>query len=382
MIQSNGQGRIKAVDALRGLALLGILLANIPFAEQEYSRSDRIAGLAVHLLIDKKFITIFSMLFGFGFYMLMKKAEESGKQFCAYFMKRMLVLFLIGCMHAYLLWFGDILRDYALCGMALLLVYKWRAKRILVVGIIFCVVLTGLVFIANGALGLQEYSYDRAIVRELPVTSSYSRYLVINATIDPFVNFIQDSPITLVFCFGNMLLGLWMARVGFFQRYSSFHKQRKWLITGGIVIGLPASYVFWMITTGRLELNISLLWLPFAIIMGLLLQSLCYISAFIQLYQYGSMRKFPRLFAPVGKMALTNYLLQTLFYLFIFFHWTNGLCAYGKLSQSVTYLIGLLLYGIQVAISHWWMARHQEGPLEWCWRKMVRFNSFTKKYPI
>ena len=137
------------------------------------------------------------------------------------------------------------------------------------------------------------------------------------------------------------------------------------------MLGLPASYTFWMITSGRLELDPSLLWLPFAIITGLLLQSLFYISAFIQLFQYASMRKFLGLFAPVGKMALTNYLLQTLFYLLVFFHWTNGLNIYGKLSQPATYAIALLLYGIQVAISHWWLATHQQGPVEWLWRRMV-----------
>jgi len=153
--------RLLVVDALRGLALFGILLANIPFSEASSSiyqlrnmvlgspGTDKILGFAVHLLIDKKFITIFSILFGFGFYIQIKRAEEKGIAFRSYFVKRMILLLVIGCMHAYFFWFGDIIRDYAICGILLLLVYKWPVKRILITALIFSVFFTALVFILN-----------------------------------------------------------------------------------------------------------------------------------------------------------------------------------------------------------------------------------------
>ena len=189
------QDRLAVVDSLRGLALLGILLANIPFQAENsnnvYGSSqhlvasqylDSLLQTLVSLLIDKKFITIFSILFGFGFYIQVKRAEEKGINFKWYYLRRMFVLFIIGCIHAYFFWFGDIIRDYAICGMLLLLIYKWRAKKILITGIIFTVFITGLIFILNGALGVPNYRYDTAIIDEHPITGSYWRYLQINAT--------------------------------------------------------------------------------------------------------------------------------------------------------------------------------------------------------
>ena len=362
------QERIEMVDALRGLALLGILLANTPYTENPGSAADTTLNFLFHLLIEKKFITIFSMLFGFGFYVQLKRAEEAGINFSGYYLKRMLILLLIGCLHAYLFWNGDIIRNYALCGMALLFIYKWSSKRIIRTGILFSVVFTAMVFILNGAIGVQ-YTYDTTIVREHPVADSYLRYLWINTRTDSFVNFIQDSPITMVFCFGNMLIGFWMARSGFFQQPEKFNLVRKKLIIAGVLLGITASYVFWMITTGKLELTPALLWLPFFIVTGLLLQSLFYVSAFIDLSRTKA-RKLLSLFTPVGKMSLTAYLLQTVFYLLVFFHWTNGFRLYGKIGMTETYLIAIVFFAFQVLLCRLWLKYYDQGPVETLWKRL------------
>ena len=357
------QKRVEIVDALRGLALLGILLANVPYVEDAGSSSDRTVSFLFHMLVEKKFITIFSILFGFGFFIQLKKAEEAGINFRSYYFKRMLILLVIGCIHAYIFWFGDIIRNYAICGMALLLVYKWSPKKILVTGLIFSVLLTATVFIANGAIGMQ-YSFDTSIVKDHPLTDSYWRYLCINARIDPFVNFIQDSPITMVFCFGNMLIGFWMGRSGFFQHLSKFSSARKKLILSGLLTGLASSYLLWLITNGKFELTPALLWLPYIIVAGMLLQSLFYISAFINLFQMSRLKKALSVFIPVGMMSLTNYLLQTVFYLLVFFHWTEGPQLFGKINMTQTYGLAILFFAIQVVISRLWLKNHDQGPVE------------------
>lgn len=373
--------RLGSVDALRGLALFGILLANVPFDENMGTNTltgqlDTTLSFLFHLLIEKKFITIFSILFGFGFYIQMKKADEAGINFRPYYFKRMLILLLIGCIHAYLFWFGDIIRDYALCGILLLFVYKWPSKKTLITGIVFSVFLTAAVFIANSALGPQ-YAYDTSIVRDHPITNSYWQYLWINARIDPFVNFLQDSPITLVFCFGNMLIGFWMAKAGFFQHPDKFKATRKRIILIGLFTGLSASYLFWLVTSGKLELTPALLWLPFLIVAGMIMQSLFYISAFIGLFQSTRTGKVLAVFIPVGKMSLTNYLLQTLLYLVIFFHWTHGLQLFGKIGMTETYLIAILFFGLQVLFSKTWLKHHEQGPVEGIWKNLS--YKFSKK---
>src|ERR1043165_9682017 len=154
--------RVRVVDGLRGLALVAILFANVPFAGNTdliyQARSfvvgnhgtDKLLEGIFHLLIDKKFVAIFSILFGFGFYVQLKRAEERGIAFRKYFLIRMLLLLIIACIHAYFLWFGDIIRDYAICGMLVLLVYKWSPKKILITGLLFAVLGTAIVFILNG----------------------------------------------------------------------------------------------------------------------------------------------------------------------------------------------------------------------------------------
>ncbi|MGB5270208.1 MAG: heparan-alpha-glucosaminide N-acetyltransferase domain-containing protein, partial [Eudoraea sp.] len=118
------QSRIEVVDALRGFALLGVLFANIPYGGEQPITGifDESLTFLMDLLISKKFITIFSILFGFGFYIQMSRAEKSGVNFKSYFLKRMVLLFLIGTIHCFLIWDGDIIMSYAFGGVFLLLI--------------------------------------------------------------------------------------------------------------------------------------------------------------------------------------------------------------------------------------------------------------------
>jgi len=294
----------------------------------------------------------------------------------------MLLLLTIACIHAYFLWFGDIIRDYAICGMLVLLVYQWSPKKILITGLLFAVLGTAIVFILNGVIGV-SYSFDTSIVNEHPVTTSYWRYLLVNARIDPFRNFIQDSPITLVFAFGCMLIGFAMAKAGFFHQYEKFRKTTNKLIVLGLLVGLPSSYLFWMISIGKLELTPALIWLPVIIVAGLFLQSLFYISGFVKLYRYSWFKKLVSPFEFVGRMALSNYILQSVFYLFVFFYCTHGLKLYGKLTLTETYLVAITFFIVQVIFSKWWLKSHLQGPIEFLWKSLAyRFFSTSDQKQV
>jgi uncharacterized protein len=371
------------VDALRGFALLGIILANIPYSHElteVYTSNRYILGsdywdtllkTATAFFIDKKFITVFSMLFGFGFSIQVDRMTEKNTDFRKYFIRRMLWLLLIGCIHGYVLWFGDITRDYAICGLLLVLIYQWPIRRILWVGLLLAIPLTALVFILNAALNLQQYAYDVSIVQELYITESYWRYLTINFTIDPLVNFIQDSPITLVFCSGQILLGFWLGRIGFFATPQLFRNMiNKWILLGS-TFGITGSIGYWAVTTGKLELDGASVCLIFLIVGGLVLQSLCYIGLFVKAWENRHLKNLLKIFVPVGRMALTNYLLQTIFYLLLFFHWPHGLQLYRKVTITETYLIAIAVYTLQVLYSNWWMKHFTQGPVEMLWRKLA-----------
>jgi uncharacterized protein len=368
-VPSKKPDRVVALDALRGLALLGILLANVPYSPVS-GALDEFAEAGFHLFIDKKFIAIFSILFGLGCRMQLKMAERSGISFRPYFFRRMLLLLIIGCIHAYLFWFGDILRDYAIAGMLLLLIYKWSPKKLLLLGVAISVLGSGIVYVLNALLEIQRYDYDTEIVLEHLMTGSYLRYLEINATIDPFMNFVQDKPIALVFCAGNMLIGFALGQLDFFSEPKS-QEARAWLIAFGSTAGLGCSFLFWKITSGKLELTPELAWLPTIIVAGVILQSLFYISLFMWLFEKTKCGNFLEIFAPLGRMALTNYICQTFFYLLVFFHATNGLKLHGRTSVSGAYLLAVIFFILQVLASRWWLKRHAQGPVEQIWKKMA-----------
>ncbi len=390
----DNKSRIKVVDALRGFALLGVLIANIPFSGESFivGKLDPLMTFLYHLLIDKKFMSIFSMLFGFGFYIQMKRAEEKSVNFTKYFTVRMLLLFAIGSLHTFIIWNGDIIRAYAFGGLLLLFIRKWPLKRLLIMALLFNIFLTGVFFIGNSALGWAIYNYDYAFATERVLTTSYFRYLVINAIMDPWVNFFKDMPITLFFAFGNMLIGFILAKINFFLLPQKFEKLTNWLIILGSTYGIACSYIFYKITMGEIELDIPLLWVPFVLVTGMLLQSMMYISVFIRLFNRKGFQKILQVFTPVGKTALSNYIFQSVLYLLVFFHCTPMFQLFGKLTIAETFLFGFVFFALQSIISYLWLRKHSQGPLEYVWKKMSygivrsekehKINSLDKKRTI
>jgi len=366
------KSRIEVVDALRGFALLGVLLANVPYSDDPSIASvfDGTLGFLSDLLISKKFITIFSILFGFGFYIQMFRANESGVDFKSYFLKRMALLFLIGTIHCFVLWDGDIIMSYAFGGVFLLLIRNWSIKKTIVLAIIFNVVLTGIVFIGNSALEWQVYDYDYGLALVQPTTNSYLEYLRVNFIMAPWLNFFKDMPITLVYTFGNMLIGVILGKIDFFRLPVKLKKITNGMILLGFTVGLTASYYFHLVMSGELELDIPMLWVPFVLAAGMIVQALGYMALFIRLYQNGFFKKMLQQFKYVGKTALSNYISQSVFYLFVFFHCTNGFELFGKVSRAETYLIAFCFFILQSVLSHLWLKRHRQGPIEYWWKKM------------
>jgi uncharacterized protein len=110
------------------------------------------------------------------------------------------------------------------------------------------------------------------------------------------------------------------------------------------------------------------------------LQSLSYMSGFVKLYRYNWFKKLATPFEFVGRMALTNYMLQSIFYLLIFFHCTNGLKLYGRVTMTETYLVAVGLFIVQVIFSKWWLKNHSQGPIEFLWKSVAyRFFSISAR---
>ncbi len=305
-----GSARNQLLDALRGFASFGILLVNIrAFADYGWLSAeqrqmlvtypvDRVLDPVTDILVDTKFITIFSILFGAGFALQQQRAATYRIPFKSYFTSRMAVLFVIACLHAYLLWFGDIIRYYAIAGLLLLLVCQWNNKAIKRLAFFCCVPLTAIVFILNSMLspGLSGYpALDQ--IRLAFSNGSYKEALLMNWRIDPLHNFLQDTPLTLVSVFGKILIGYWLGRLAFFDHPERFKAMRRNWLLGGLVLGLVSSITFWALEKGLFSIDsYSMLWLPFVVAGGLILHSLLYIVLFIQVYEH---QRWRALFTPL-----------------------------------------------------------------------------------
>jgi uncharacterized protein len=390
-----GTDRIALLDGLRGLALLGIITANLwsfsgyaylsPAGKQALPTFglDQWLDPLLHILIDSKFSTIFSMLFGVGFALQLRRAEAKQVAFRSYFAKRMLLLFTVAGLHAYLLWFGDILRFYALAGLALLLVVHWTEKKLLISGLVLTVFITPVIFILNEAVMDHPPAAGALSLQGLLDTfqnGTYRQVLAANWQLDDIRNFQEGALLTIASTTGKVLIGFWMGRKGVFnqpQQFAGLLRQWFWL---GLLLGIPASIGYWAVTTGHLKLDsLWLLWLPFAVAGGMVLQSLFYISAFIKAFAHSQGRSWLQIFVPVGKMSLTSYLMQTVICLFLFYGYLPGSHLMGGVGAASLLLLGIVIFALQVVFCHWWLQAHQQGPVEWLWRRLAYAGHATKK---
>ena len=259
--------------------------------------------------------------------------------------------------------------SYAFGGVFLLLIRQWSIKKLTALAIVFNVLLTGIVFIGNSALGWQVYDYDYGLAQKWFIVTTYTEYLSINYTTAPWVNFFKDMPITLIYTFGNMILGMIIGKLDFFHNPPKLRRTRNTVMLLGFSLGLTASYFFHQVMTGALELDIPMLWVPFAVAAGMILQCLGYIALFSYLYTIPWSKKILSGFRYVGKTALSNYLFQTIFYLAVFFSWTHGPELYGKLTMAQSFAIALVFFILQSVLSYLWLKRNDQGPVEYLWKK-------------
>jgi uncharacterized protein len=378
--------RIQVLDALRGLCLIGIVTANLwnfsgyaflpePQAAQLFTSAlDRLFYAGLHVLIDSKFSTIFSILFGVGFSIQLARADQK-PGFTGYFAKRMLLLLAIGCLHAYVFWHGDIIRYYATAGLLLLLVRHWSDRSLLIAAVLLIAVLTPIIFILNEVFAVPAADgLTGAQILAAFATGTYPDVFRMNWRLDDMRNYRDALPLTVVSTTGKVMLGYWMGRIGLFTNPQGHRPLLKRWFWGGVLVGIPSSAGYWAVKAGTLSLTPALVWLPFVIAGGMVLQSLFYISAFVQVFQQPRWSQVLRLFIPVGKMALTNYLTQTLIGLFLFYGYLPGPRLMGQVGPANLLLLGITIYALQVVFSHWWLRTHEQGPVEWLWRKLSYRN--------
>ena len=381
---TGGQERHEFLDVLRGLSLAGIVLANmislslyLYLSESERASlstasSDRVFDFLELVLIESKFYTIFSVLFGIGFSILIKRAESKGIVFRPFFVRRALFLYLIGVAHGVLFWHNDILQSYAVCGVLLLPFVRASNRTILTAA---AVALTmPLVFslwevVPPGTfLGPRQLLFERfGFTSETRVAiwsaGSLRDIVLLNAS-SWFGQF--DFVITsgMIFkIYGCFLLGLYVGRNELHQRFSQFAVLLRRIGILGVAIGLPLNVLY--ASTYESESHSHAVVSTIAI----LPLSAGYVSLLAWLWTGALNGLLVRTFAPVGRMALTNYVGQSAIAMLIFRG--VGLGLGGTMGPTLYLPLGIAIYLAQLAVSRAWLARFDYGPLEWFWRMLT-----------
>jgi uncharacterized protein len=398
--------RVEVIDVLRGFALFGVLLANALWyfsgfadlsAKDILQLPANVLDAAVFELelffVSNKFISIFSFLFGMGFALQMRRAEERQAPVKHVYVRRMLWLFALGIAHSLLAFYGDVLHLYAVLGL-LLVGWVARSESTLIGwGLAFAVVapvavrglLWGLSALTQGAIDAEaafEARRDVAIADHAAFAgSSYADMLRANA-IDLWTRLSTDVALTTALAsFGKFLLGVWAGRTGLLQRASSLENgggdepavgwMRRGLI-GGLVIGVACEGVIvadaaFPALDGNswgARLAETALWHT-----GVLALATSYVCGIVLLFRRPDWNRTLSFLAPVGRMALTNYLGQSIACIVIFYG--VGLGWYGRVGPTAILAISVLVFVAQAAASAWWLRRFQYGPAEWAWRSLT-----------
>lgn len=385
------------LDALRGFALMGICLANYPeFSLFTFLKPEAVASMPSHgidlvtkyflyIFIDGKFYTIFSLLFGIGFSIILENNEKRGANSILIFYRRMFYLFLIGLLHLMFIWSGDILMLYAIVGMLLPFFRKLSNKTILLWASILLVLpvlidyicqLTG-IYLSSRLVEWQGLFCDRYGITDdnfaywLRDAQSYRdvlKFLVMGA-FERMSEFVDGNRYFKVA--GLFLIGFLIGRNKLFNKIPDYKPFLRRILISGVLIGLPLSCVYaYSAVEGKpwgLGLH-SLLYLC-----SVYLTSFGYVAAICLLfdkYRHGIIWK---ILSYPGRMALTNYIGQSVLGMVIFYGIGFGLGA--DTGLFTTEWIALSIFFFEILWSFCWLSCFRFGPLEWIWRCLT-YNRF------
>lgn len=403
--------RHHTIDAVRGFAVLGILLMNIvgmglpsyAYVSPAYYGGDTgpnlIAWALAYVLVDGKMRALFTLLFGASLLLIADKAEGQPMGPAQVHYRRMFWLFLFGMIHAWLIWYGDILVTYALAGCLAFLFRRQPPRQLIGVGL----VILGLL-IAWGLMGHFHFAQMRmlatapgaspelvkewqAVLAEIAAPAEAGRAEIAgyrDGVVGAFLArrtmtlFMQTFLIPTTFVWealGFILIGMGLFRFGFFTGQwptRVYARMAAVLIPVGIVFGAQLAGKLWMVRWDPVTmLATDALATPVHLVMAI-----GYAAAVIAIVKGGV--RLERLTA-AGRMAFTNYLGASLVTTTLFYGYGFGL--FGYLERYQLYLIVLAVWALQLGISKPWLARFYYGPFEWAWRSLVQWRAQPMRRP-
>lgn len=383
------------MDVLRGVALFGVFLVNfMGFASAAImSTEQQLLSLpsapldltvfdVLRWLFFDKANTVFAFLFGLGFYLQAQRLEERGVDFETLYKRRLLVLLVIGLLHFFFVWTWDILHLYALAGFILLPLRRLSNRALLINGVLLTA------FGRTAQKALAEFGtpgswsglpggYDDADVllrQQISESGDYSA-LVGNFFEWVFIDYIASGFILgwLMYALGRFLVGAWVGRKEWIARSAEFLPGWRLLLRWALPLGLIVEGFVTLLAESSLLRDFEhRRFLADALhLLAVPVLAAGYVAAIVVAFQGGRGRRLLEPFAAVGRMALTNYLTQSLVFGFVLFGIGPGLALAGKI--GTTSIVGIVIgfFALQMVISRWWLGRYAYGPAEWVWRALT-----------
>jgi uncharacterized protein len=371
--------RIPELDALRGIALFGIGLVNIFVFHAPYSYYGEFYGAftgvqatTVNIVVDfigGKYLFIFAFLFGYG--IVLQRNSRSEEIFRTYWVKRMLVLLIFGILHILFFWFGDILASYALLGLLILPLLKLSNRGVLTLGIFF-ILFRPLYYFGVTALGWPMVQMGKptelndfiAIFQR----GSYSEIFILR--MNEFFAFTSENLVWYIpKTMGVFLVGIYAARKSIFIRVRE--NSRKAVLLSVLLISVSTVWIYFkMDVFGLIDLDSTPIWRPILISANVVFETtlaMSYIIGFSLLFQNSLF--FTKILAKTGRLALTNYITQSLICVLVFYGYGFGY--YGKLKPTDLVLLSIAIFALNLSFSLLYLKYKSIGPLEYLWRKWV-----------
>ncbi len=368
--------RITSLDMMRGLALLGILIANslhfqyglflIPDIHDFYPLGtiDKVAEMFIQVFATSSFYTLFSFLFGYGMAFLKERLEQQHLSFSPLYWRRTFILLVTGLLHGIFIWDGDILVIYALTAMVLFFFLKLKERGLLIWSVL-------LLFIMALTIAIPEddsTAYDEQLIhysieeKEALGQGSYADVVFFRIFSDPLgLGVIGDIIIqisSIMSVLGMFLLGAYVARKKWLVHPVENRSilLRVWWIT--LLIGFPSKIAYLFNDSYTYEMLHTTVGGP--------LVAMFYASSIALL---ASSKRKSRLLYPltyVGRLSLTNYLLQSIVFTTLFYGY--GLNLFSRIGIFTGLILCFVFFALQIVASKWWLKHFYMGPFEWVWR--------------
>ncbi|KYG30556.1 DUF418 domain-containing protein [Alkalihalobacillus trypoxylicola] len=381
------QQRIQLIDVIRGLCLFGILLSNLlifqygMFGKDELDlfsvgTLDWIGYYFLKIFVEGSFMPIFAFLFGYGMVMMRQRSLENNQKPKRKLLRRFLFLMILGFLHATYIWDGDILLTYGMLGIILLVFVARKSKTILVWTIILLMIATATGYGTQDTESVDKQGIEQyiSLTTEVKTLGSYTDILEHRQEADPF-KIMGIPPEALLVALILMpfvtaplfLFGMYAAKKEWFKKPDEQMKLYR-----ASLIMIPVAICFKSIYFILPDIH----WLGMLSALGANLLAMGYILFIAFIYQ--KMKYFP-LFkgaANVGKLSLTNYLMQSVICTFIFYGYGLGL--YGQLGVVYGIILGILVFSVQIVLSHYYLKKWKYGPFEYVLRCVTNWSLMRK----